>query len=64
MAGVGRLTVADSDNVDLTNLQRQILYRTESVGAVKVEAAQATLNAVNPDVVVVALHKTSPRAMR
>ncbi len=56
-AGVGRLTIADSDKVDLTNLQRQILYRTESVGAVKVEAAQATLNAVNPDVVVVALHK-------
>ncbi len=56
-AGVGRLTIADSDKVDLTNLQRQILYRTESVGAVKVEAAQATLNAVNPDVAVVALHK-------
>ncbi|HYT48454.1 MAG TPA: HesA/MoeB/ThiF family protein [Burkholderiales bacterium] len=56
-AGIGRLTIADADKVDLTNLQRQILYRTESVGAVKVEAAQATLNAVNPDVAVVALHK-------
>ena len=33
-AGVGRLTLADSDQVDLTNLQRQILYRTDSVGAV------------------------------
>ena len=54
-SGVGRLTVADSDKVDLTNLQRQILYRTESVGAVKVEAARSALNAMNPDVEVVAL---------
>jgi len=56
-AGVGRLTLADSDKVDLTNLQRQILYRSESVGAVKVEAARGALTAVNPDVSVVALHK-------
>jgi adenylyltransferase/sulfurtransferase len=56
-AGVGRLTIADSDKVDLTNLQRQILYRSESVGAVKVDAARAALNAVNPDVAIVAVHK-------
>jgi len=56
-AGIGRLTLADGDKVDLTNLQRQILYRSESVGAVKVEAARAALNAVNPDVTVVPLHK-------
>jgi adenylyltransferase/sulfurtransferase len=56
-AGIGRLTIADSDKVDLTNLQRQILYRTESVGAVKVEAAQHTLQAFNPEVSVVPLHK-------
>lgn len=56
-AGIGHLTLADSDKVDLTNLQRQILYGTESVGAVKVEAARATLKAFNPDVSVVALHK-------
>lgn len=54
-AGVGRLTIADSDKVDLTNLQRQILYRNDSVGARKVEAARAALNAVNPDVKVAAL---------
>ncbi|HYL23033.1 MAG TPA: molybdopterin-synthase adenylyltransferase MoeB [Burkholderiales bacterium] len=54
-AGIGRLTVADSDKVDLTNLQRQILYRTESVGAQKVLAARSTLRAVNPDVDVVPL---------
>ena len=56
-AGIGRLTIADSDQVDLTNLQRQILYRTDSVGAVKVDAARSALNAVNPDVAVVPLHK-------
>ena len=42
--------------MDLTNLQRQILYRTRDVGAPKVEAARASLNAVNPEVDVVALH--------
>jgi adenylyltransferase/sulfurtransferase len=55
-AGIGRLTLADGDKVDLTNLQRQVLYRTEQVGSVKVDAARATLNAVNPDVSVVPLH--------
>jgi molybdopterin-synthase adenylyltransferase len=56
-AGVGRLTVADSDKVDLTNLQRQILYRTESVGARKVEAARNALLSINPEVDVVGLDK-------
>ena len=54
-AGLGRLTLADSDKVDLTNLQRQILYRTNSVGEMKVDAAQAALNAFNPDVQVIGL---------
>ena len=56
-AGIGRLTLADPDKVDLTNLQRQILYRTDSVGAPKVDAARATLGAVNPEVVVVPVEK-------
>ena len=56
-SGIGKLTIADSDKVDLTNLQRQILYRTDNVGAVKVEAAQAALKAINPDVEVVPLHQ-------
>lgn len=54
-AGVGRLTLVDGDNVDLTNLQRQILYRTESVGQPKVEAAGAALRAINPEVELVTL---------
>jgi adenylyltransferase/sulfurtransferase len=52
-AGIGKLSIADSDKVDLTNLQRQILYRTESVGAQKVLAARSALRAVNPDVEIV-----------
>jgi molybdopterin-synthase adenylyltransferase len=54
-AGIGRLTLADPDKVDLTNLQRQILYRTDSVGVPKVEAARAALHALNPDVEVVTI---------
>ena len=56
-SGVGRLTIADADNVDLTNLQRQILYRTDSVGAKKVEEARKALAAVNPEVQIVPLAK-------
>jgi len=56
-AGVGRLTLADPEKVDLTNLQRQILYRTDDVGAVKVDAARTALNAINPDVKIVPLHE-------
>jgi len=56
-SGVGKLTIADPDKVDLTNLQRQILYRTDSVGAVKVAAARDALSALNPDVRIFALQK-------
>jgi molybdopterin/thiamine biosynthesis adenylyltransferase len=41
--------------VDLTNLQRQIVHRTESIGVKKVESARATLAAINPEVKVAAL---------
>ncbi len=54
-AGIGRLVLADSDQVDLTNLQRQILYRTDSVGRSKVDAARAALLSLNPEVDVVSL---------
>ena len=49
-AGVGTLTVCDGDDVDLTNLQRQIVHRTESIGSKKVDSARATLAAINPSV--------------
>ncbi|HWI97875.1 MAG TPA: molybdopterin-synthase adenylyltransferase MoeB [Burkholderiales bacterium] len=54
-AGIGHLVLADSDQVDLTNLQRQILYRTNSVGAPKVDAARSALNELNPDVALAAV---------
>jgi adenylyltransferase/sulfurtransferase len=54
-AGVGRLVLCDNEDVDLTNLQRQIVHRTASVGKKKVESAAATLAAINPEVKVVGL---------
>jgi adenylyltransferase/sulfurtransferase len=49
-AGVGTLTLVDSDHVDLTNLQRQILFGTGDVGRAKVDAAAERIAAVNPEV--------------
>ncbi|HEX6155445.1 MAG TPA: molybdopterin-synthase adenylyltransferase MoeB [Burkholderiales bacterium] len=56
-SGVGSLTLADPDQVDLTNLQRQILYGTKSVGSPKVDEARAALGAFNPEVAVTALQE-------
>ena len=53
-AGVGSLTLVDGDEVDLTNLQRQILHVTQSVGRAKVESGRDTLAALNPEVEVIA----------
>jgi molybdopterin/thiamine biosynthesis adenylyltransferase len=52
-AGVGTIGVVDGDTVDLSNLQRQIVHQTASVGQAKVESAKATLAAINPDVTLV-----------
>ncbi|MEP7328783.1 MAG: molybdopterin-synthase adenylyltransferase MoeB [Betaproteobacteria bacterium] len=49
-AGVGTLTICDADTVDLTNLQRQILYATADIGSRKVDAAAQRLAAVNPEI--------------
>jgi molybdopterin/thiamine biosynthesis adenylyltransferase len=49
-AGVGTITICDADAVDLTNLQRQVLYATADIGMPKVDAAAQRLAAVNPDV--------------
>jgi adenylyltransferase/sulfurtransferase len=53
-AGVGTLGLVDFDRVDASNLQRQILYGTADVGRPKVEVATERLQALNPDVRVVA----------
>jgi len=52
-AVVGTIGLVDSDVVDLTNLQRQVLHTTASVGKPKTESAEATIRALNPDVKVV-----------
>lgn len=51
-SGVGRITIADGDVVDLTNLQRQVVHRNASVGVNKARSAAATLLALNPEVAV------------
>lgn len=48
-AGVGTLTLCDDDKVDLTNLQRQIVHRSDAIGKPKVASARDTLAGVNPD---------------
>ena len=54
-SGLGRITLCDHDKVDLTNLQRQIVHTTESIGQAKVSSAQAALARINPEVRVEAL---------
>ena len=48
-AGVGKLTLIDDDIVSLSNLQRQVLFRTDDIGKPKTEVALRELNALNPD---------------
>jgi sulfur-carrier protein adenylyltransferase/sulfurtransferase len=49
-AGVGTLGIVDNDEVDLSNLQRQVIHSSERIGVSKVESAEQTINALNPDV--------------
>ena len=49
-AGVGHITLVDADTVDLTNLQRQILHVTASIGRRKVESGRDAIARLNPDV--------------
>lgn len=57
-AGVGTLLLADADEVELSNLQRQILHDTDSLGRSKVDSAQRRLNRLNPDVELIPLART------
>ena len=52
-AGVGTLGIVDDDDVDLSNLQRQVIHTTRTVGTPKVDSAEAAIAALNPDVRVV-----------
>ena len=52
-AGVGTLGIIDSDRVDLTNLQRQVLHMTSDVGRPKTESAKEAISRINPDIKVI-----------
>ncbi|MGH2947886.1 MAG: molybdopterin-synthase adenylyltransferase MoeB [Solirubrobacteraceae bacterium] len=52
-AGVGTLGVVDDDEVDLSNLQRQVIHTTDRIGVAKVDSAEQSITAINPDVKVV-----------
>jgi molybdopterin/thiamine biosynthesis adenylyltransferase len=58
-AGVGQITVVDHDQVDATNLQRQIAHTLERVGQYKAESVRTAIAQINPDVVV---HPITQRA--
>ena len=49
-AGIGTLGIADFDKVELSNLQRQILFDTKSINKLKVEIAKKKINSINPNV--------------
>jgi adenylyltransferase/sulfurtransferase len=51
-AGVGTIGLIDDDNVDLTNLQRQIIHHTGDLGTEKVDSARTKIEAINPDITV------------
>ena len=52
-AGVGTIGIVDNDVVDLSNLQRQVIHNTKRIGVPKVDSAEETITALNPDVAVV-----------
>lgn len=56
-AGVGQIGIADDDRVDLSNLQRQVIHSTETLGMEKVESAAAFIRRLNPDVETVLYHE-------
>ncbi|HSS46954.1 MAG TPA: HesA/MoeB/ThiF family protein [Burkholderiales bacterium] len=59
--GVGKITICDGEKVDLTNLQRQIVHHTLSVGTPKTQSARNTLGLINPEVTVVEVPKRVTR---
>ncbi len=52
-AGIGTIGIVDDDVVDLSNLQRQVIHTTDRIGVPKVDSAEETMKALNPDVDVV-----------
>ena len=62
-AGVGKITIVDDDNVDLTNLQRQIMHDASSVGHPKVTSAQKMLSRLNPNTQIITIQKRADQSL-
>jgi molybdopterin/thiamine biosynthesis adenylyltransferase len=62
-AGVGRITVVDHDEVDATNLQRQIAHTLDRVGQFKAESVRTAIAQINPDVTVQAVTQRADQAL-
>ena len=60
-AGVGRIFIVDFDEVELSNLQRQVLYNESDIGKLKVDAAKEKLNLINANVEIVSIHDKATR---
>ncbi|MBI3356012.1 MAG: molybdopterin-synthase adenylyltransferase MoeB [Nitrospirae bacterium] len=56
-AGIGTIGLVDGDVVDLSNLQRQIMHSTATVGQAKVESGRRTLSAINPEIIINTYHQ-------
>ncbi|HEV2896898.1 MAG TPA: molybdopterin-synthase adenylyltransferase MoeB [Pseudaminobacter sp.] len=52
-AGIGTLAIVDNDDVSLSNLQRQVVHDTQSIGMAKTESARAAIARINPNVIVI-----------
>src|SRR5512136_2131137 len=55
-AGVGTIGIVDGDQVELSNLQRQVIHHTPDIGTPKVQSAAAKMRAINPDITVQTHH--------
>jgi len=56
-AGIGRIGIVDNDQVEKSNLQRQIIHETNTVGNLKIDSAQERINRFNPNIQVVTFHE-------
>lgn len=56
-AGVGHLILVDFDDVEISNLQRQIIHNTDQLGQAKVDSAKATLHQLNPEIRITCVNK-------
>ena len=56
-AGIGRIGIVDNDQVEKSNLQRQIIHETNTVGNLKIDSARERINRFNPNIQVVTFHE-------